>query len=96
VLHRIKDQLQSRGNSVRICVRSLGSPEWGDVDSQVGETLGISMTTDADAGRCPVLVFPSRRASAFSERVCIGESALSFVHGAMGRSRVDGKTRMAG
>jgi len=34
VLHRIKDSLQSRGNPIRVCIRSLGSPEWGDVSSQ--------------------------------------------------------------
>ncbi|KAK2461770.1 hypothetical protein APHAL10511_006233 [Amanita phalloides] len=36
VLQRIKDNLQSWANTgpVRICVRSLGSPEWGDVGRQ--------------------------------------------------------------
>lgn len=36
VLHQIAALLESRGNDrpVRICVRSLGSPEWGDMGGQ--------------------------------------------------------------
>jgi hypothetical protein len=55
---------EASSKALRICIPSFGSPQWGDLGSQVSlEYLTVSLSIHIDPGDIMVLVFAATAAS---------------------------------
>ncbi|KAF8633928.1 hypothetical protein AX15_001113 [Amanita polypyramis BW_CC] len=100
VLRRIRDSLESRPSTcpIRVCIPSLGSPEWGEVGGQVAYFSWHQRKVHSlEAGGYPAIpVLVSIGVVALSTRMCIVKSASPPVYRPVGRRHwVGPKIRLA-
>lgn len=82
---------------LRICIPSLGSPDWGDLRGQVIHGCPPYALTALTvlAGYTVLFALASTASSTTRECLRIYMSSPSYVNGVLGWSRLDAKTRLA-
>ena len=85
VLDRIIEILETKSSNgpVRLCIRSLGSPEWGGVGGQVRSPVSIMWARKIHLilGHSALLALSAHNLTALPTCVCIFDSSTALVYG---------------
>lgn len=100
IIQRIEDILNAESETssrpLRICIPSLGSPQWGDLNSQVHSTqiLQVAFRLQKSQGDIMVFVLIATAPSPIPACVCQFISVSIYLHRSVGRSWLDPQTRV--